>query len=249
MSNLVPDSSCLLCMIACAVSEIFAVWATRRTSSYSGCGWLHKKWFGESLGRAMPLRVPKLPFDERDDGRELWDVFAVDWFNDLPPSAVLGLIVFETNFGLEDSSFLSLGRWLLRESGRHSVSIGDCPNSSSLLYGAFRCREPGRDGTIPASEDIFRLDASSLPGCNVLVFCSLGDWSVKLANCFLKRNMVLACWRFASSKISTSRVRSFLDVRSSFNCLSKMSAVSFLPYFCKYWWENEIWQACDEWWP
>jgi hypothetical protein len=34
---------------------------------------------------------------------------AVDWFNDLPPSAVWSLIVCETNFGLEDSSVMSLG--------------------------------------------------------------------------------------------------------------------------------------------
>ena len=48
----------------------------------------------------MPLRMPKPLFVERDDDRKLCDVLVADGFNDLTPSAVMGLIVFKTIFGL-----------------------------------------------------------------------------------------------------------------------------------------------------
>ena len=72
MSNLVPDSSCLFCMMAYAVSEIFADWHARMTSSYSGCGWLHVMLLeGDSFGPESPLRTPMLVLGVRDDVRKL----------------------------------------------------------------------------------------------------------------------------------------------------------------------------------
>ncbi len=167
----------------------------------------------------MPEPTPVLR-----DGRELWTL-----------SADEALSTFGNNFGVAFWRFLSL-KEALRVSERHSVSIVDDPKSSSLLFGAYAFKELDRDeidGTMPSSEDALKVDVSSFAGCNSSKCCSSLNDSLNFANFFLRCRMILACCRFASSRISTSSARFFLEARSPFNSLSKNSAVPLLPNFCK----------------
>ena len=234
MSSLVPDSSFLFCMIAWAVSEIFAVWQTRRTSSYSGFGRFRVMRTRGSFGEAMPRRMWEPLLEVREDGRELGVNLFAEELTAAVFSAVESPVVCLANFGVAIWCCLSLEVWALREAGRHSVSIVvDDPKSSSLLCATFPCKELERDGTIPESKDAPMSNPWAFDDCNSSRSWPLWRASLNFASCFLRWMMILVCCRFASSRMLTSRTRSLFEARIPFKCLSKKSAVLFRPYFCE----------------